>query len=181
MKNLIVNGVKFYPIDKDNEIEIEREGWSFWLTIEETKKVIDFLTKQVEEPKQFVECKCTNSLQAENCIRNCGHGKEPKQETHICKYCNAETTQSDDECYAKPKTLDEAAENYAEGKSSSSVFQEAHKKDFINGAKWQQERMYSEEDVRTAIFKSFLLGYDKVYSNELEDIIIEQFKKEEKQ
>jgi hypothetical protein len=76
MKNLIVNGVKFYPIDKENEIEIEREGWSFWLTIEETKKVIDFLTKQV---------------------------KEPKQETHICKYCNAETTQSDDECYAKPK------------------------------------------------------------------------------
>lgn len=52
MENLIVNGVKFYPIDKDNEIEIEREGWSFWLTIEETKKVIDFLTKQVEEPKK---------------------------------------------------------------------------------------------------------------------------------
>jgi hypothetical protein len=49
MKNLIVNGVKFYPIDKDNEIEIEREGWSYWLTIEETKKVIEFLTKQVEQ------------------------------------------------------------------------------------------------------------------------------------
>jgi hypothetical protein len=28
---------------------------------------------------------------------------EPKQETHICKYCKAETSQSDDECYAKPK------------------------------------------------------------------------------
>ena len=27
----------------------------------------------------------------------------PKQETHICKYCNAETWQSDDECYANPK------------------------------------------------------------------------------
>jgi len=52
---------------------------------------------------------------------------------------------------------------------------------FIAGAKWQAERMYSEEDMRTAIFKSFLLGYDKVYSNELEDIIIEQFKKEDKQ
>jgi hypothetical protein len=49
MKNLIVNGVKFYPIDKDNEIEIEREGWSFWLSIEETKKVIEFLTKQLKE------------------------------------------------------------------------------------------------------------------------------------
>jgi hypothetical protein len=30
-------------------------------------------------------------------------GGEPKQESHICKYCNAETTQPDDECYAKPK------------------------------------------------------------------------------
>lgn len=100
-----------------------------------------------EEDKQFVECKCTNSLQAENCIRNCGHGKEPKQETHICKYCNAETTQSDDECYAKPKTLDEAAENYAEGKSSSSVFQEAHKKDFIEGYNYAKETMYSQEEV----------------------------------
>jgi len=26
------------------------------------------------------------------------------QETHICKYCGAETRQSDDECYAKPKS-----------------------------------------------------------------------------
>lgn len=40
--------------------------------------------------------------------------------------------------------LEEAAENYAEGKSSSSVFQESHKRDFINGAKWQQEQMYIE-------------------------------------
>jgi len=26
-----------------------------------------------------------------------------KQELHICKYCGVETTQSDDECYAKTK------------------------------------------------------------------------------
>ena len=26
-----------------------------------------------------------------------------KQETHICKWCKAETWQSDDECYANPK------------------------------------------------------------------------------
>ena len=74
--------------------------------------------------------------------------EESKQETHICKYCGAETSQPDDECYAKPKqeTLEEVAERYAEGKSSSSVFQEAHKKDFIEGAKWQQERMYSKSE-----------------------------------
>jgi hypothetical protein len=29
--------------------------------------------------------------------------EEPKQELHTCKYCKAETFQSDDECYARPK------------------------------------------------------------------------------
>ncbi len=28
---------------------------------------------------------------------------------HICKYCGAETTQSDDECYAKPKQEQQTA------------------------------------------------------------------------
>lgn len=48
------------------------------------------------------------------------------------------------------ETLEEAAEKYAEGKSSSSVFREAHIKDFMAGAKWQAERMYSEEDLELA-------------------------------
>jgi hypothetical protein len=51
----------------------------------------------------------------------------------------------------KQETIEEVAEKYAEGKSSSSVFQEAHKKDFINGAKWQQERSYSEENIKNLI------------------------------
>lgn len=29
--------------------------------------------------------------------------EEPKQELHTCKYCKVETTQPDDECYARPK------------------------------------------------------------------------------
>ena len=45
------------------------------------------------------------------------------------------------------ETLEEVAENYATGKSSSDVFKEAHIRDFIAGAKWQAERMYSEEEV----------------------------------
>jgi hypothetical protein len=83
--------------------------------------------------------------------------EEPKQESHICKYCNAETTQPDDECYAKPKqeTLEEAAKKYAKGKSSSSVFQEAHKRDFITGANWQAERMYSEGEVYELLCQFF--------------------------
>lgn len=42
------------------------------------------------------------------------------------------------------KTLEEVAERYAKGKSSSSVFQETHKRDFIEGANYQAERMYIE-------------------------------------
>ena len=42
----------------------------------------------------------------------------------------------------------------------------------------QQERMYSEEDLREAILTSFLLGVDRGnYSKELEDKLIEQFNK----
>jgi hypothetical protein len=48
----------------------------------------------------------------------------------------------------------------------------------ILGAKWQQERSYSEEDLRRAICTSFLLGVDRgIYSKEVEDKIINQFKK----
>ena len=70
-----------------------------------------------EEDKQFVECKCTNSLQAENCIRNCGHGEEPKQET-----------------------LEEAAQRAIK----SGLFKD--KTLFIAGAKWQQEIMFKIMD-----------------------------------
>ena len=42
----------------------------------------------------------------------------------------------------KQETLEEAAEVYSK-RSSASVFQENHKKDFINGAKWQQDKLKS--------------------------------------
>ena len=41
------------------------------------------------------------------------------------------------------ETIAEAAEKYAQGKSSSSVFTEAHINDFIAGAEWQAERLDS--------------------------------------
>ena len=54
----------------------------------------------------------------------------------------------------KQVTLEEVAEEYAISKSSSSVFQKAHIRDFIAGAKWQQERMYSENDLKEAFKQS---------------------------
>jgi hypothetical protein len=43
------------------------------------------------------------------------------------------------------ETLEEAAEKYAESKSSN--FRNTHIRDFKEGAKYQAERMYSEEEV----------------------------------
>ena len=49
----------------------------------------------------------------------------------------------------KKETLEEAAERYAKGKSSASVFQEAHKKDFIAGAECQAEK--NKKDIESLI------------------------------
>ena len=99
------------------------------------------------------------------------------------------------------ETLEEAAENYADFSndyvpmSFGGKFNETTKRDFIKGAKWQQERMYSEEDMRLAIKKARdisdgkdcfdaedISGCTEVCTygwkfNMSEDLIIEQFKK----
>jgi hypothetical protein len=46
----------------------------------------------------------------------------------------------------KQETLEEAAERYAESKSSNFSFRNTHIRDFKEGAKWQSERMYREEE-----------------------------------
>jgi hypothetical protein len=76
----------------------------------------------------------------------------------------------------KQETLEEAAEKY-ENKDQH----QRSKLDFIEGAKWQQERMYSEENMRKAydqgIDDSFDIGFsDKDDANFNE--FIEQFKKQ---
>jgi hypothetical protein len=47
----------------------------------------------------------------------------------------------------KKETLEEAAENHSG--------YEEHKMDFIAGAKWQQERSYSKEEVIRILFKVY--------------------------
>jgi hypothetical protein len=67
-------------------------------------------------------------------------------------YCG-HTTMCDCSPLDEPKqeTLEEAAENYGNSignKNGTAQF------DFIRGAKWQQERMYSEEEVRN-LFRNY--------------------------
>ena len=85
----------------------------------------------------------------------------------------------------KQETLEEAAKTFATRFTSRSTPNwESFKLGFIEGAKWQKERMYSEEEVRKMLFD---LG-DVLFNNcqngikegepeEYFDVIIEQFKK----
>jgi hypothetical protein len=87
------------------------------------------------------------------------------------------------------KTLEEAAERYADYSndyvpmSFGDKFNETTKTDFIAGAKWQQERMYSEEEVYSLLEQSMkdchLWELEKHYSKDYKNLTewFEQFKK----
>lgn len=85
----------------------------------------------------------------------------------------------------KQETLEEAAKNISELGEYDRSFESTRKNYFIQGANWQKERMYTEEDIREAIDMARMIShvecvdndYHKIkYSND-EDAIIEKFKK----
>ena len=81
----------------------------------------------------------------------------------------------------KEETLEEAVENYA--KKVGNVSGTGWIYDAVKfGAKWQSERMYSEEDIRNAIDFGANLGLEGYIGNSFEwtrkkDLWFEQFKK----
>jgi len=65
--------------------------------------------------------------------------------------------------FDKQETLEEAAKKYANknGDIPTTELEDAiFKQGFIDGAKWQQERMYSEEEVVDIAKQAFVLGKD---------------------
>ena len=77
------------------------------------------------------------------------------------------------------ETIEEAAENHLQKwrllnntHLSNILHAQRCKNDFIAGAKWQQERMYSEEDMEEA----FTNGLNRSFDSDF-DRWIEQFKK----
>jgi hypothetical protein len=102
--------------------------------------------------------------------------EKPKQK---CKDCNDNLTDCtciEDTIDMKQETLEEAAEKYAISKDSSSIFIKVHKKDFINGAKWQQERSYTEEEVKRIAVDAYVMGRKGVLISAFK-YWFEQFKK----
>ncbi len=61
-----------------------------------------------------------------------------------CMYCEGICNK---ECLPKKETVDEAAEYYVKMQYPMGVEKEYPINDFIQGAKWQQQQMYSEEDL----------------------------------
>lgn len=41
-----IGQLRFHPIDGDGDIEVEIDGWSYFMSIKETEKLINFLTEQ---------------------------------------------------------------------------------------------------------------------------------------
>jgi hypothetical protein len=146
-----------YPLDK---------SWEYKLRIipqEEAKRKIDT---------------CYNFDMEIGCVQDicrCEQ-EEPKQET-LEEAVNAfkKTDVYINEIKQKQETLEDAAVKYATNHGMMAYVFPEKRESFINGAKWQSERMYSEEEVRLMLSESFKAsqeGYDIT-----SDSIIEQFKK----
>ena len=45
---LELNGIKFHKLDEDNEIQIEVEGWGHYISIDQAKELIEFLTNELK-------------------------------------------------------------------------------------------------------------------------------------
>jgi hypothetical protein len=84
----------------------------------------------------------------------------------------------------RQETLEEAAEKYAEGKSSNFTFRTTHIRDFSAGAKWQQEQdknKYSEENmIEFAVWMYLEVGQNSGKERTNKELFkewFEQFKK----
>jgi hypothetical protein len=103
--------------------------------------------------------------------------EEPKIELYMPKYTiGNEPTNEQEE--PKQETVEEAAEKYAEEENS------CYTNDyygFIKGAKWQAERMYSEEDFKLfarQYYREIKLDKSNLLWDDLADKCFEQFKKQ---
>jgi len=73
----------------------------------------------------------------------------------------------------KKETLEEASNRYSYGGREG-----GHRTPFLEGVKWQQERSYTEEDMR----KAFIAGFTPKITTTLNDSFnkwFEQFKKQQ--
>ena len=76
----------------------------------------------------------------------------------------------------KQETLEEAAKKYATNHGMMAYISAEKEESFIEGAKWQEERMYSEEEVFKILYKSHNAESTSIIANTLKKWF-EKFKK----
>jgi hypothetical protein len=104
--------------------------------------------------------------------------EEPKQEYNNLNYGGGFTEEDIKRVSTKQETLEEAAENYS--KNFNYAEDSSPQIDFVEGAKWQSERMYSEEDFKLfarQYYREIKLSKSNLLWDELADKCFEQFKK----
>ena len=133
-------------------------------------------------PQTKMQCDDECCVSAEDChieqsigvISDC----EPKQEQEVCNHCGKTLREQmkgcgEITCYrqflSKQETLEEAAKKFWDKLSFDDAFEA--------GAKWQQERMYSEEEVFNLCREFAIFVQRKRPSYKKQQEWFEQFKK----
>ena len=75
----------------------------------------------------------------------------------------------------KEETLEEAAEEHHLVFTRDLDYADTRKKCFIEGAKWQGERSYSEEEVKRAFKTGFSIGYSSDGYDKYEEDLMNRF------
>jgi hypothetical protein len=163
-------------IDWAKSLQYNQQQCIDWMVIKD--KAEQLLEK--EESKQYpiggyapgyYDCTCTT------CKTKFTGDKRAFQ----CEPCAIKTTQEHPKQVLKQETIEDAAERISKINSVYETAQDDFYQGFIAGAKWQQERMYSEEDMRRMYDKSCgLIGLqlvrDQTENNNRFKKIFEQFK-----
>jgi hypothetical protein len=127
-ENIYVEEFNYYNID----------DWDYIITIPKEKPKEELLQLERKEFDDFAAAYAINKAKED--------AKKLKEKELLEESNNkAKEILSEIKSLPKQETLEEAAEKYAEGKDSSSIFKAVHKKDFINGGKWQQEEIGKSE------------------------------------
>jgi hypothetical protein len=188
-RNIIINGELCFHIEVKNGVGSFTQ--KTYQTLDLNKKIIlttdqDLIKDGVQAiDDEFLEWFVNNPSCEEVDIEKCGYMPEepydykliiPKEECKLeldCPYdFTSRCTMGRCNCKPKQETLEEASWKFNSLKKLDGEFLRVA---FIKGAKWQQERSYSEEEVLKIIteFKSYLSFGDEVN----EEQWFEQFKK----
>jgi hypothetical protein len=102
-----------------------------------------------------------------------------KQECLDCNRSLDDCTCIEDTIELPNQALIDAAERFSENHSIYDSAKDDTEYGFINGAKWQQERSYSEEEVKNIMAETWIqcVGNDGNNFTENRNKILEQFKK----